>query len=155
MTSPDYIIIGAGSAGCVLAHRLSANPSVQVLLLEAGGHDRSPLIRIPNAYARLFRTKIDWGFYTEPQEHVDGRRIYLPRGKVLGGCSTTNAMAYVRGNRADYDDWANMGNQGWSFNDVLPYFIRSEHNEQASKLDEGYHGTGGPLNVTFAQKLYC
>lgn len=147
----DFIIVGAGSAGCVLANRLSENPNHQVLLLEAGGPDKKLEIHIPGAYSKLNRTEVDWGFDTEPQKHVLNRRIYLPRGKTLGGCSATNAMAYVRGNRADYDEWAALGNQGWSYQDVLPYFRKSEHNEQADQLDPGYHGTGGPLNVTFAQ----
>ncbi len=143
----DYIIIGAGSAGCVLANRLSSNPATQVLLLEAGGPDKKMEIHIPAAYSKLNRTEVDWGFETEPQPHVLNRKIYLPRGKALGGSSSTNAMAYVRGNRADYDEWASMGNEGWSYEDVLPYFKKSEHNEQ---IHNQYHGQGGPLNVTYA-----
>lgn len=146
----DYIIIGAGSAGCVLANRLSADPANQVLLLEAGVKDSSPLIKIPSAYPKLNRTKIDWAFETEPQEHVLNRKIFLPRGKTLGGCSSTNAMAYVRGNAADYDDWAEMGNKGWSHEEVLPYFKKSEHNEQ---IENDFHGQNGELNVTFAKKF--
>ncbi|TAE33883.1 MAG: choline dehydrogenase [Cytophagales bacterium] len=149
----DFIIVGAGSAGCVLANRLSADPSVSVLLLEAGGPDKKLEIQIPAAYTKLNRTEVDWGFWSEPQEALDGRRMYLPRGKTLGGCSSTNAMAYVRGNREDYNDWAQAGNAGWSYDDVLPYFTRSEHNEQADRLDAGYHGTTGPLNVTFAKQF--
>ena len=147
----DYIIVGAGSAGCVLANRLSASGKYKIALIEAGGKDRNPLIHIPGAYSKLHRSKNDWQFWTVPQPHVDNRRIYLPRGKVLGGCSSTNAMAYVRGNKEDYNDWAAMGCEGWSYDDVLPYFIKSEHNEQADQLDEGYHGTGGLLNVTHAK----
>jgi choline dehydrogenase len=147
----DFIIIGAGSAGCVLANRLSENPNHQVLLLEAGGPDKKLEVHIPGAYSKLNRTEVDWAFETEPQVHVLNRRMFLPRGKTLGGSSSTNAMAYVRGNRADYDEWAALGNQGWSYADVLPYFRKSEHNEQAEQLDRGYHGTGGLLNVTFAQ----
>lgn len=150
----DYIIIGAGSAGCVLANRLSENPSVSVLLIEAGGPDKKMEISIPAAYSKLNRTEVDWGFETEPQEHVLGRKIYLPRGKVLGGCSSTNAMAYIRGNRADYDEWAAMGNKGWSFDEVLPYFTKSENNEQYNQLNKKYHGQGGPLNVTYAQRFH-
>ncbi|MFN8346601.1 MAG: GMC family oxidoreductase N-terminal domain-containing protein [Spirosomataceae bacterium] len=143
----DYIIIGAGSAGCVLANRLSADPARRVLLLEAGGPDKKTEIHIPAAYSKLNRTEVDWGFETEPQPHVLNRKIYLPRGKALGGSSSTNAMAYVRGNRADYDEWATIGNPGWSYEEVLPYFIKSEHNEQ---IHNAYHGQGGPLNITYA-----
>lgn len=144
----DYIIIGAGSAGCVLAHRLSEDPENRVLLLEAGGPDKKMEIHIPAAYSKLNRTEVDWGFETEPQPGVLNRKIYLPRGKSLGGSSSTNAMAYVRGNRADYDEWAAMGNEGWEYESVLPYFTKSENNEQ---LHNRYHGQGGPLNVTYAQ----
>ena len=147
----DFIIIGAGSAGCVLANRLSADPNHKVLLLEAGGPDKKMEIHIPGAYSKLNRTEVDWSFSTEPQAHVLNRRIYLPRGKTLGGCSSTNAMAYVRGNHADYNEWAALGNKGWAYDDVLPYFIKSEHNEQIDQLDAGYHGKDGPLNVTFAK----
>ena len=149
----DFIIVGAGSAGCVLANRLSADPVVSVLLLEAGGPDSRLEIHIPAAYSKLNGTAVDWGFWTERQEALNGRRMYLPRGKTLGGSSSTNAMAYVRGNREDYDDWARLGNMGWGFKDVLPYFTRSEHNEQAHQLDADYHGTAGPLNVTYAQQF--
>lgn len=149
----DYIIIGAGSAGCVLANRLSANPAVSVLLLEAGGPDTKMEIHIPAAYTKLHGSSVDWGFWTEPQASLNGRRMYQPRGKTLGGCSSTNAMAYVRGNRLDYDEWAAFGNDGWSYNEVLPYFIRSEHNEQYEQLDSGYHGNSGPLNVTYATRF--
>lgn len=149
----DFIVVGAGSAGCVLANRLSADPSVSVLLLEAGGPDKKMEIHIPAAYSKLNGTAVDWAFWTEPQEALNGKRMYLPRGKTLGGSSSTNAMAYVRGNREDYNDWARQGNTGWGFEDVLPYFIRSEHNEQADRLDGGYHGTAGPLNITYAQQF--
>ena len=141
----DYIIIGAGSAGCVLANRLSENPSNKVLLLEAGGPDKKMEIAIPAAYGTLHRSDVDWAFSTEPQTHLDGRSIFLPRGKVLGGCSSTNAMAYVRGNPADYDEWASLGNPGWAYPDVLPYFKKSEQNED---LNNEYHGREGLLNVT-------
>ena len=145
----DYIIIGAGSAGCVLANRLSAQPGLKVLLLEAGPADRKKAISIPGAFTSLNHTDVDWGFYTEPQQHADGRRLYVPRGKTLGGSSSTNAMAYVRGNKADYDTWASQGNTGWAYADVLPYFIRSEHHEQ---LGAPWHGKGGLLNVTFSKQ---
>jgi len=148
MKNPTYLIIGAGSAGCVLANRLSVDPNNQVLLLEAGGPDKHPYISIPGAYTKLNNTAVDWSFSTEPQEHVLDRRIYLPRGKTLGGCSSTNAMVYVRGNRADYDGWADLGNEGWDYDSVLPYFIRSEHNENYDQVDEGYHGKHGELHVS-------
>lgn len=146
----DYVLIGAGSAGCVLANRLSANPAVTVLLLEAGGPDRHPLVRIPAGYAKLHGSSIDWGYWTEPQPHVLNRRMYQPRGKGLGGSSSTNAMAYIRGNRADYDGWAALGNRGWGYEDLLPYFIRGEDNAQFQQLDSRYHGRGGPLHVSYA-----
>ncbi len=145
----DYIIIGAGSAGCVLANRLSAQPQNKVLLVEAGKRDRFPLIAIPGGYAMLNKTSVDWGFQSVPQVHVDNRSIYLPRGKTWGGSSSTNAMAYVRGNRADYDEWASLGNEGWSYEEVLPFFIRSEHNEQ---YGAPYHGQNGELNVTYVKQ---
>ncbi|HSF45633.1 MAG TPA: GMC family oxidoreductase N-terminal domain-containing protein [Chitinophagaceae bacterium] len=145
----DYIIIGAGSSGCVIANRLSANPEFSVLLLEAGEPDKKMEIHIPGAYGNLHGTEVDWKFWSEPQEHVDGRRIYLPRGKVLGGSSSTNAMAYVRGSRYDYDEWASFGNKGWGYQDVLPYFKRSEDNED---LNSEYHGKGGPLHVAYAKE---
>ncbi len=149
MPKYDYIIVGAGSAGCALAYRLSENPSNSVLLLEAGGPDKKLEIKIPGGYAKLHKSKVDWGFWTEPQEHLDGRKLYLPRGKTLGGSSSTNAMAYVRGNRSDYDYWANLGNQGWDYDSILPYFKKSEHNED---LNDEYHGQEGPLNITFLKE---
>ena len=149
-TEFDYIIIGAGSAGCLLANRLSTDPGKTVLLVEAGGPDRfNPLIHIPAGYAKLHRTAVDWQYETEPQQHLDGRKLYLPRGKVLGGSSSTNAMVYVRGNHADYDDWAALGNRNWSAAECLPYFKRHEANQD---LDNEYHGTEGELNVEFAKR---
>lgn len=146
----DYVLIGAGSAGCVLANRLSADPAVSVLLLEAGGPGRHPFVRIPAGYAKLHGSAMDWGYWTEPQPYVLNRRMYQPRGKGLGGSSATNAMAYIRGNRADYDGWAALGNRGWGYDDLLPYFIRAEDNAQYEQLDPHYHGRGGPLHVGHA-----
>ena len=151
--SYDYIIIGAGSAGCVLANRLSKNPNKSVLLLEAGGPDTNMNIHIPGAYLKVHKSKDDWGFWTEEQAHVLKRKIYLPRGKTLGGSSSTNAMAYVRGNPADYDSWAEQGNSGWSFNELLPYFKRSENHEQIGMMDSGYHSSSGELGVTIPTRF--
>ncbi len=145
----DYIIIGAGSAGCVLANRLSEDASKKVLLIEAGGPDSKMEIKIPGAYTKLNRTEVDWKFWTEPQTNADNRRLYIPRGKTLGGSSSTNAMAYVRGNKEDFNEWAALGNAGWSFEEVLPYFKKSESN-----LNYGgeYHGTDGLLSVTHSEQ---
>ncbi|MBE7367272.1 GMC family oxidoreductase [Ramlibacter pallidus] len=141
----DYLIVGGGSAGCVLAARLSEDPDVQVALLEAGPPDTSILIHCPAGLALLAKNgQANWGFQTEPQPGLNGRRGYQPRGKVLGGSSSVNAMIYARGHRADYDGWAAEGNAGWGWDDVLPYFRRSEHNERGA---DAFHGTGGPLNV--------
>ncbi len=144
MAAVDYVIIGAGSAGCVLAARLSEDPNVHVALLEAGGPDDRREIHIPAAFSKLFKTQLDWNYATEPQEHLRGRELYWPRGKVVGGCSSINAMVYIRGNPADYDAWKALGNPGWSFRDVLPYFLKSE--DQARGQSE-LHGVGGPLRV--------
>ncbi|HEX4438301.1 MAG TPA: GMC family oxidoreductase N-terminal domain-containing protein [Solirubrobacteraceae bacterium] len=141
----DYVIVGAGSAGCVLANRLSEDPSVRVLLLEAGGKDRSMKVKIPAAFPQQFHTKLDWDFATEPEPHVDGRELFVPRGKMLGGSSSMNAMLYVRGRPLDYDSWEAQGAPGWGYEDVLPYFIRSEDNVRGASE---YHGTGGPLKVS-------
>jgi choline dehydrogenase len=144
MSTYDYVIVGAGSAGCVLANRLSADPSVSVLLLEAGGSDRKLNIRIPTAFAKQFRSDLDWNYSAEPEPNLIGRSIYLPRGRSLGGSSSMNAMIYIRGHRSDYDGWAERGADGWSYDEVLPYFKRSEDNE---RLSDEYHGVGGGLNV--------
>ena len=140
----DYIIVGAGSAGCVLAHRLSEASDCRVLLLEAGERDRRKEIRIPAAFSKLFKTSCDWAYSTEPEPHLDNRRLYIPRGRMLGGSSSMNAMIYIRGNRADYDAWRDSGCDGWSYDDVLPFFKRAEHQERGASE---YHGTDGPLNV--------
>jgi choline dehydrogenase len=145
MAEFDYIIVGAGSSGCVLANRLSADPSVRVLLLEAGGSDRKINIRIPVGFAKQFRTDLDWNYDSEPEPSLIGRSMYLPRGRSLGGSSSMNAMIYMRGHRSVYDAWAHEdGATGWSYADVLPYFKRSEHNE---RIHDEYHGEGGELNV--------
>jgi choline dehydrogenase len=141
----DYIIVGAGSAGCVLANRLSEDPSTRVLLLEAGGRDRSLKIKIPAAFPQQFHTKLDWDFATEPEPHVDGRSLFVPRGKAIGGSSSMNAMLYVRGRPLDYDSWEAQGAPGWGYEDVLPYFKRSEDNVRGPSE---YHGVGGPLRVS-------
>ena len=143
-TTFDYIIVGAGSAGCVLANRLSADPAIRVLLLEAGGRDDSFLIRMPAGIARLITPDVNWLYETVPQAQMAGRRMFWPRGKVLGGSSSINAMVYIRGQRQDYDRWRDLGNPGWGYADVLPCFLRSEHNES---IGGDMHGRGGPLNV--------
>ena len=140
----DYVIVGAGSAGCVLAARLTEDPDVTVCLLEAGGSDRNLNVTIPAAFSKLFKGRRDWGYYSDPEPGLMGRRIYMPRGKMLGGSSSMNAMLYVRGNSADYDGWAKAGATGWSYDEVLPYFRKSENFARGA---DQYRGVGGPLNV--------
>jgi len=141
----DYIIVGAGSAGCVLANRLSKNPSKRVLLIEAGGSDNNPFIHIPAGLANLSNNKhVNWAYETEPQAGLNLRRMYWPRGKVLGGSSSINAMVYIRGQAEDYDRWAELGSTGWDFESLLPYFLKSQNQQRGqSRL----HATGGPLSV--------
>jgi choline dehydrogenase len=142
----DYIVVGAGSAGCVLANRLSADPSVRVLLLEAGGRDWNPWLHIPVGYFKtMHNPNTDWCYRTEPDPGLNGRSIAWPRGKVLGGSSAINGLLYVRGQPQDYDHWRQLGNVGWSWDDVLPYFKRSEDQERGA---DPFHGTGGPLAVS-------
>ena len=140
----DYIIVGAGSAGCVLAARLTEDSQTRVLLLEAGGPDNAPEIHIPAAFSKLFKTAVDWNYSTELEAHLHNRRLYWPRGKVLGGSSSINAMIYIRGNPADYDRWRDLDNPGWGFADVLPYFKKSEDQERGASE---FHGVGGPVHV--------
>lgn len=142
----DYIVIGGGSAGCVLANRLSASGQYQVLLLEAGKRDRNPLIHLPMGFSQLISTpSVNWGYKTEPEPFMHNRIIDWPRGKVMGGSSSINGMVYVRGQHADYDDWAALGNEGWSGKDVLPYFKKSEKFERGA--DE-FHGVDGEIDIT-------
>eukprot|EP00095_Tigriopus_kingsejongensis_P005708 maker-scaffold7610_size3089-snap-gene-0.2 protein:Tk05708 transcript:maker-scaffold7610_size3089-snap-gene-0.2-mRNA-1 annotation:"choline dehydrogenase" len=144
----DYIIIGAGSAGCVLANRLSENPQRRVLLLEAGNKDHNPSIHVPAGIADLLgNASVDWCFKTTAQPALNNRQIDIPRGKTLGGSSSINAMVYIRGQREDYDQWRDLGNPGWGYEDVLPYFIKSENNS-GKQLDKNFHGHGGPLSVS-------
>ncbi|PYQ18284.1 MAG: hypothetical protein DMF81_25405, partial [Acidobacteria bacterium] len=141
----DYVIVGAGSAGCVLANRLTEDPRTTVVLLEAGPSDRHLYVHVPAATVKLFKTERDWNYATEPQAQAAGRTLYWPRGKMLGGSSSMNYSMYVRGHRADYDAWAGRGNPGWGFEDVVPYFKRGERNQRGASA---YHGHQGPLWVS-------
>lgn len=141
----DFIIVGAGSAGCVLANRLSADGRSLALLVEAGGPDRRQEIHVPVAFSKLFKSPVDWAYFTEAQPHLNGRRLFWPRGKMLGGSSSMNAMVYMRGHRSDYDGWRARGLAGWGYEDVLPYFMKAENQERGASA---YHGAGGPLNVS-------
>jgi choline dehydrogenase len=138
----DYVIVGAGSAGCVLANRLTEDPDVSVTLIEAGPPDVNDNVHVPLGYLKLGKTEVDWDFSTAPEPFCDGRRIYLPRGKTYGGSSSINAMVYIRGNRLDYDSW---GQPGWAWDDLFPYFLKSEDNERGASE---WHGAGGPLTVS-------
>ena len=142
----DYIVVGAGSAGCVLANRLTASGRHRVLLLEAGRHDRNIWIHVPLGYGKLFTDpKVNWLYTSEPEAELNNRRIIQPRGKVLGGSSSINGLLYIRGQPADFDHWRQLGNSGWSFDDVLPYFRRAEHQQRG---EDALHGVGGPLAVS-------
>lgn len=142
----DYVIVGGGSAGCVLANRLSANSRHRVCLIEAGPTDDSQLVRIPAGIIALMRSKKrNWRYYTTPQKQLNNRQSYIPRGKMLGGSSSVNAMVYTRGHKWDYDHWAELGNRGWSWDEVLPIFKRCENNSRGA---DDFHGSGGPLNVS-------
>jgi choline dehydrogenase len=155
-TAFDYVIVGAGSAGCVLANRLSADPAVSVALIEAGGRDRNPWIHIPAGYYRnIFNPAVTWQYGSGPEPHLDGRTVNWPRGRVLGGSSAVNGLLYVRGQSQDFDVWRQLGNAGWGWNDVLPYFKRAEGQERGA---DDLHGDGGPLSVSdvrLGQRQLC
>jgi choline dehydrogenase-like flavoprotein len=149
-TDYDYVIVGAGSSGCVLANRLSADPSVKVCLIEAGGNDNSQRIQTPAGTITLYKSKkYSWNFFSAPQQNLGGRSLHTPRGKALGGSSSMNSMIYIRGHASDYDRWADAGCPGWDWNSVLPYFKKSENNRLGQ--DPSLHGTGGELNVEAAR----
>lgn len=147
----DFIVVGAGSAGSVVASRLSEIPEWSVLLIEAG-NDEPTGTQVPSMFLNFIGSDIDWGFQTEPEKNAclaeDEQRCYWPRGKVMGGTSVMNGMMYIRGSRKDYDDWSLAGNDGWSYDEVLPYFLKSEDNKQIDKMDAGFHSEGGLLQVS-------
>ena len=146
MDTFDYIIIGAGSAGCVLANRLTNDASKKVLLLEAGGKDNYPWIHIPVGYYKtMHNPRTDWCFKTQPDKSMNDRSINYPRGKTLGGSSSINGLLYIRGQEQDYNLWRQLGNVGWGWDDIMPYFIKSENQERGQSK---YHGVGGPLSVS-------
>jgi choline dehydrogenase len=145
LTQYDYIVIGAGSAGCVVANRLTEDSETTVLLIEAGNPDTKPEIQIPLECTNLLGSEVDWGYFSEPEPHLNNRKIFCPRGKVWGGSSSINFMIYIRGNHHDYDHWQELGNPGWSYQDVLPYFKKSEHQQRGASE---YHGVDGELSVT-------
>lgn len=145
MTHYDYIVIGAGSAGCVVANRLTEHSDTTVLLLEAGNPDTKPEIDIPSEFMSLLGSEVDWAYFSEPEPYLNDRKMFCPRGKVLGGSSSINFMMYIRGNHYDYDHWEALGNPGWSYQDVLPYFKKSEHQQRGASE---YHGIDGELSVT-------
>ncbi len=142
----DFVVIGAGSAGCAIAARLSEDPATRVVLLEAGGEDKNRWIHIPLGFGKTFADpSVNWCYETEPDPGAADRRVFWPRGKVLGGSSSINGMVYIRGQAEDFDHWRQLGNTGWAFDDVLPYFKRSEHQTRGA---DAFHGTGGPLCVS-------
>ncbi|RCJ32629.1 choline dehydrogenase [Nostoc punctiforme NIES-2108] len=145
MTQYDYVVIGAGSAGCVVANRLTENSETTVLLLEAGNPVNKPEIQVPVAWPSLLGTEVDWAYWTEPEPHLNGRKILCSRGKVVGGSSSINAMIYIRGNRHNFDHWQKLGNPGWSYEEVLPYFKKSENQQRGTSE---FHGVDGALSVT-------
>ena len=147
MTQYDYIVIGAGSAGCVVANRLTEDSETTVLLLEAGGPDTKAEIHLPVEFPNLMGSEVTWAYFTEPEPHLNGRKLFSPRGKVLGGTSSINGMVYMRGNRRDYDQWQALNNPGWSYEDVLPYFKKSENQQHGANE---FHEVGGLLSVTDA-----